>query len=729
MSFLQAAFLAGLLGVVVPIAIHLLNRRKAAVVRFPSLRFLQEIEHRRARISRVNEWIVLALRVAALALLAFALARPVLHSGSLGRGRATRVFVVDNSMSSAAVLGGSAALEHYRLVVKALVARMEPADRGAVIPLVADELHVAALTESKRDLEEAADAIEPTYGTTPIVEAVRRAIALLEDDDNPVREIILLSDLQASALRDAGDRPKLPDDIRLIALRSRAPSRANAAFSAVDVRQDRGGRQTVQARVRAFGTQETVVRIAFTVDGKPVEERAVRVAAQGDAIVRFRAPEQDSAGGREAVRARLEIRDDALALDNELELALAVSATRRVLIVRDAAAVRGARDPAFYLSRALVPRRANAVLEVRATSTARLRDLDLSPYHAVFLLEPAKLGARSGKVLADFVTAGGGLFVSTGPFEERNAFATLASAAGPLLPVVSGPVVRSERQPVHLGRWQDEHAIWAPLVGAQPPLRPDVPGFFAYREVTAARGARVLAEFESEAPALVERPAGFGTVVYFASTLSDAWGNLPLRFVFAPFAHSTLDHLAARTRRDQVHPVGAPLVLSYPRTGSASSGSIGADPASAPGFASSGTTTFVAAEARLPDGARRRVSADDVPSGDVVTLDLGTPQRPGLIAVREAYEGRVARRWIAVRTDIDESDLRPLPTDELERDMPGAEVVEFSHPGEALSGLVPLTVGSELKTALLVLLLGILLVEPLLANRTALREPATEATR
>ena len=68
----------------------------------------------------------------------------------------------------------------------------------------------------------------------PIAEALRRAIALVADDDNPVREICLASDLQASAWRDADGPIELPDGVRLIVLQPRPPSRANAAFERVE---------------------------------------------------------------------------------------------------------------------------------------------------------------------------------------------------------------------------------------------------------------------------------------------------------------------------------------------------------------------------------------------------------------------------------------------------------------------------------------------------------------
>ena len=69
-SFLNAAFLVGAVAAVVPILIHLFSRRKVARIPFSSIRFLEEIARRRVRRMRLTQWIILALRVLALALLA-----------------------------------------------------------------------------------------------------------------------------------------------------------------------------------------------------------------------------------------------------------------------------------------------------------------------------------------------------------------------------------------------------------------------------------------------------------------------------------------------------------------------------------------------------------------------------------------------------------------------------------------------------------------------------------
>ncbi|GIX48359.1 MAG: hypothetical protein KatS3mg131_2570 [Candidatus Tectimicrobiota bacterium] len=105
MTFLHPVFLLGTLAAAVPVILHLIARRRALVHRFPAVRFLLLADKRTARKFRVHQWLLLALRVLAICLLALVLARPRL-SGSGAQAAVAQppeavVLVLDNSLSMA----------------------------------------------------------------------------------------------------------------------------------------------------------------------------------------------------------------------------------------------------------------------------------------------------------------------------------------------------------------------------------------------------------------------------------------------------------------------------------------------------------------------------------------------------------------------------------------------------------------------------------------------------
>jgi len=77
LTFLNPAFLWGALAASIPVIIHLINRRRARVVQFPTIKFVLRSERRVARKYRVKQWLLLALRTLILFLLTTALAEPL----------------------------------------------------------------------------------------------------------------------------------------------------------------------------------------------------------------------------------------------------------------------------------------------------------------------------------------------------------------------------------------------------------------------------------------------------------------------------------------------------------------------------------------------------------------------------------------------------------------------------------------------------------------------------
>src|SRR5437667_6291850 len=93
LSLIHAGFLAAGLAVALPVVIHLLFRQKTRTVQIGSVRFLHQVvrEHRRRR--RVKQWILLALRMLAVLLLALLFARPYWDE-SYRRGMETEVVLL-----------------------------------------------------------------------------------------------------------------------------------------------------------------------------------------------------------------------------------------------------------------------------------------------------------------------------------------------------------------------------------------------------------------------------------------------------------------------------------------------------------------------------------------------------------------------------------------------------------------------------------------------------------
>ncbi|MDR1112439.1 MAG: BatA domain-containing protein [Bacteroidales bacterium] len=103
MQFSNPAFLFALSAVLIPVIIHLFNFRKYKKVHFSNVQLLQDIVQKTKRESQLLHFIVLCLRMLAIAALVFAFAQPfVPNARHSQKGGATALIFVDNSFSMTA---------------------------------------------------------------------------------------------------------------------------------------------------------------------------------------------------------------------------------------------------------------------------------------------------------------------------------------------------------------------------------------------------------------------------------------------------------------------------------------------------------------------------------------------------------------------------------------------------------------------------------------------------
>jgi hypothetical protein len=81
-SFSDPLMLAGLLAAGIPVALHLLHQIRSPVVPFPTLRFLKITAQKTSRRRHVQHYLLLLLRMAVFAMIAMAVAHPLIRGGS-----------------------------------------------------------------------------------------------------------------------------------------------------------------------------------------------------------------------------------------------------------------------------------------------------------------------------------------------------------------------------------------------------------------------------------------------------------------------------------------------------------------------------------------------------------------------------------------------------------------------------------------------------------------------
>jgi hypothetical protein len=118
----------------VPVLIHLLSRRKVRRVRWAAMEWLLSAMKRHQRRLRLENWLILLLRVAAILLLGLALARPILSHGAGLLNRKRSVYLVlDTSYSTEAKLDARSVFDRIKHEAELVLASVGPDDATALL--------------------------------------------------------------------------------------------------------------------------------------------------------------------------------------------------------------------------------------------------------------------------------------------------------------------------------------------------------------------------------------------------------------------------------------------------------------------------------------------------------------------------------------------------------------------------------------------------------------------
>ncbi len=231
MIFLHPLALIGLAAAAIPAVLHLFQRRQPPEADFPALRYLAEAERRSARRLRLRHVLLLVLRTALIVTVVLAAARPLVPSHATGATHppTALVIVLDNSLSSGAVVGGQVALDRLKTAARDVLGRAAPQDRLWLV--LADGIVRGG---ARVELAAAVDSAPPDPRRLDLVSAVTRAVQVAGSAPAAVREVHVISDLQRTAL--ASGRVAVPAGVRVLALAPLpGPGPVNRGIAAVRV--------------------------------------------------------------------------------------------------------------------------------------------------------------------------------------------------------------------------------------------------------------------------------------------------------------------------------------------------------------------------------------------------------------------------------------------------------------------------------------------------------------
>ena len=194
MSVLSPWLLALAGAAVVPLLLHLLRRRIGAKLDFPAVRYLRRAEKEHSRELKLRNMLLMLLRVAVVLLLALAAARPLGPGFGPGHPPTAWAIVLDNSMSTSAIVDGRSVLDRLRDAARRAVGEATSGDRLWLVTA-----GVAVTAGSASQVIAAIGQVEPLAGAGSLRAATERALALVRAAGLDTRHVAIVTDGQGTA--------------------------------------------------------------------------------------------------------------------------------------------------------------------------------------------------------------------------------------------------------------------------------------------------------------------------------------------------------------------------------------------------------------------------------------------------------------------------------------------------------------------------------------------------
>ncbi len=731
--FLNAGLVAGVALAALPVILHLFMKQRPKKVIFPALRLIRERQKQSRKTLKLKNWLLLAARMALIALMALALARPRIQVDAkvrAGSGEAETAIglVFDTSLSMGYTEQDKSRLDIAKDRAEDLLKKAHSGSQVYVIdtaePAVPAGLSPAAARKRIESLT-----IRP--GNRPLNQAVGVAYAAVAESPKERREVYVFTDLAKSSWRtdqavDGLDKVKAaPGGIDTFVVRVSPKDRHDVSIVSIEPTSGLASQDEpvpIRVRLKAVGKPASRV-VEFYVDGQKKDQKPVEVPADDEVDVPAYSPKLGT--GLHRVEVRLSGEPDPLKFDDVAYLTLDVKPSMRVLIVSDL------NDDADYVAQALDP---DALRErpglPRPFQVDRLVTGSLPPsgfpkplkeYAAVFLLNIAELKPGQWRELGEFVKQGGGLVLGAGDRMAARAELYNTGDGKDLMPAALGAVKVHEE--FTFGRADVTDALFAQNSRELLAALAAVP---VYKSLAAqpAADSRTLLSYQDDTPALIERLVGAGaapgrvllwtTALHRVPETTATWTEFPIaNWSFYHLMNQTIPYLAGTAGRKLVVEAGEGVTLPIE-----------------PG---KGYTDFFAvppqaAGSGAPEPIRLTDAAGNALAIPALTMAASGRDPVGHWTVNAAKAGGGKGTFgFSVNPPTDETRLDLLETKELDG-LFGKDAYKLADDPSTLEQAVTVTrLGRELTPWIMLLILLLVTAENALANLFYRENPAASA--
>jgi hypothetical protein len=524
--------------------------------------------------------------------------------------------------------------------------------------------------------------IEVTYKPADLDKGLNAGFNLLSKSKNENKEIYLFTDLKEIEVTLLQKWYKLLKDkgIKLFVVRLSDEKKENWGIKEARVEGALEKETPFEIKgVVANYSQRTAqsLLLSLYLDGKRVSQTSLDL--KGGEEKKFDFTQQAIETGLHS--GYVEISDDNLLADNKRFFAFNLPEKIGVLLVGDK------RGKENYLRLALNPKgEGKSQIELTQIEPKFFSRAELSNYQVIIFSDLSGIGSEDLKKLDKFLNSGGGVLFIFGR-GEKETYSEICTRY--LNSILKGETDFSGKGQgfLTLERMDLFHPVFEPYRGLDKTKFPLLKFFLIY-EVAPQKKAKVLANFSSGAPALLESSFGSGRVLAFLSSYETEFSDLGEHTIFVPFMRRSVEYLCSSLFSSEEFLVGEKIrkELESPKI----------------------------EKVELEDPDNFKVTLIPEPFKDKLILKLEEMKKPGIYKLQSGTE---VIDQFAVNLDVRDSDFEPLTNAELKNNLKDSPNLLVIGPDQDLEKEVLKTrYGKELSKNFLWLALIFLILEMYLSK-------------
>ncbi|MCC5934138.1 MAG: BatA domain-containing protein [Candidatus Cyclonatronum sp.] len=542
MSFLTPLYLLGLLAIAIPLILHLINFRKPKKQVFSTLVFFKRLQKSSIKQLKLKKRILLAIRIAAIMLLAAALARPMLSPGSVlsfSSGSVLYLILLENGPGMTQIDERGPLMETAAAAAGRLIDAASAEDRFLIYNthgelLMAEEMSQA---QARRLLEQLEPVNAGNFTGQRLEQLIRRA-GITDRENRSAYYIGRGADDLATQLQELSIEPQFSLNLMPFntILTGEQPA-ANAGITGISSRSQiaAGGRPlTIDVEVTNYA-ERPVINYFLSLEsmGEIAGQYQINLEPMQTGMWSFEVipPESGSFSGRAVLEG------DPIGFDNTRYFAFELPKTRSVLIVNESRP--GSQAVSWLKPVFEAAQRTAGRVEVQRTGWDGFTQAMQNTPDAIMLEGVSDIPEFTWPDLLTFVQQGGGLIIfpgEAGSPERINRFLERVNA-GRFTGILGDP--GRFRSVAQLGMIVRGHPVLDDIfdVTDEEDVRIELPNIFHYWRYSVAGGsaAQQILRTSLGDPLLVQHNLGEGRLFVSAINTSPEWSAFSVNPLFAPF--------------------------------------------------------------------------------------------------------------------------------------------------------------------------------------------------